>query len=217
MFFSLSLISHSLTSILPGNVPTDEALTNIMKKTTPKPFSSILPNDIIVPSVIRESIEQVLLDPLSKAKSDAGIYPLFQQSLDVLEQIPNLIQEVADGAREFNPSPQSVRAAARRAYRARRTLIIQYDNDPIDESEEIENLLKEAETVMKNKRPMVDFDVKRVMIKGGHATPCIAPPLDIATKVEDAVGEDLAKDKLLYKGADETVDEVVKWLEEGDL
>ena len=70
-----------------------------------------------------------------------------------------------DGAKEqFNPNsdPQSVRAAARRAYRAaRRTLIIQYDNDPmIDESEESELLLKEAETVMKNKRPMVDFDVK---------------------------------------------------------
>ena len=64
---------------------------------------------------------------------------------------------------------------------------------------------------------MVDFDVKRVTLKGGHATPCVAPPLDIATKVEDVVGEDLARDKLLYKGADETVDEVVKWLEEGDL
>ena len=64
---------------------------------------------------------------------------------------------------------------------------------------------------------MVDFDVKRVVLKGGHATPCVAPPLDIASKVEDVVGEELARDTLLYKGADETVEEVVKWLEEGEL
>ena len=65
---------------------------------------------------------------------------------------------------------------------------------------------------------MVDFDVKRVMVKGGHATPCIAPPLDIATKVEDVVAEEVVKDRLLDKGrADETVDEVVKWLREEDL
>lgn len=70
---------------------------------------------------------------------------------------------------------------------------------------------------MKNKRPMVDFDVQRVVLQGGHATPCVAPPLDLATKVEQFVGEDVAKKKLLYRGADETVDEVVKWLEEGNL
>ena len=65
----------------------------MMKKTTPKPFSSIMPKDIQVPSVVRDSIQQVL-DPLVKAKSDAGITPLLDQSLDVLEQIPSLIQEV---------------------------------------------------------------------------------------------------------------------------
>ena len=126
--------------------------------------------------------------------------------------------QVADGAKDFIPTPTSVRAAARRAYRARRTLIIQYDEDVnFDESEEIESLLKEAETVMKNKRPFVDFDVRRTVLKGGHATPCVAPPLDLATKVEDLVGEDNAKRKLLYEGADDTVDEIVKWLEEGNL
>lgn len=204
-------------SIVQGIIPTDEALTNFLKKSVPKPFSPILPKDIQLPSVVRDSIKQIL-EPLVKAKSDAGITPLLDQSLDVLEQIPSLIQEVADGAKDFNPTPASVRAAARRAYRARRTLIIQYDEDTnFDESEEIESLLKEAETVMKNKRPMIDFDVQRVVLKGQHATPCIAPPLDLATKAENLVGEDMAKNKLLYQGADDTVDEVVKWLEEGNL
>jgi hypothetical protein len=158
-----------------------------------------------------------LLDPVKDAKVYAGIIPLLDQSLDVLEQIPSLIEEVAEGARDFNPNPASVKAAARRSYRARRTLVIQYDNDPLDESEEVEALLREAGTVMTNKRPMVDFDVQRTVLKGGHATPCLAPPLDLASRAEDILGEDTAKDSLLYSGADATVDELVRWLEEGNL
>ena len=221
-------------TLLQGNIPSDEAITNFFQKTAPPPLASALfknnnnnnnnsnntksNNNIQIPPFIRENIEQLILDPITKTNSDIGISPLLQQSLDIFEQIPSLIQEVADGAKDFNPTPSAVRAVARRAYRARRTLILQYeDDDNFDESEEIESLLKEAETIMKNKRPMLEFDVRREVLKGGHATPCIAPPLDLATKVEDLVGEDLAKKKLLYQGADDTVDEVVNWLEEGNL
>ena len=58
-----------------------------------------------MPSIIRETIKQALLDPIFKAKFEAGISPLLQQTLDVLEKIPNLIKEVADGDKEFNPNP----------------------------------------------------------------------------------------------------------------
>lgn len=196
-----------------GELPPDDLLSDIVKRTTPKPLMGVLPQDIVIPSFIRETFGKTV-EPLKKAQESAGVIPLLDQSLDVLEQIPSLIEEVADGARDFNPTPNSVKAAARRSYRARRTLVVQYDSDPLDESEELETLLKEAETVMRNKRPMVDFDVQRTVLKGGHATPCLAPPLDLATKVEDILGEETAKNSLLYQGADETVDELVRWLEE---
>lgn len=196
-----------------GDLPPDDLLSDIVKRTTPKPLMGVLPQDIVIPSLIRETFGKTI-EPLKKAQESAGVIPLLDQSLDVLEQIPSLIEEVADGARDFNPTPNSVKAAARRSYRARRTLVVQYDSDPLDESEELETLLKEAETVMRNKRPMVDFDVQRTVLKGGHATPCLAPPLDLATKAEDILGEDTAKNSLLYQGADETVDELVRWLQE---
>ena len=201
---------------IQGDLPSDELLSDIAKRTTPKPFASVLPQDIVIPSLLRDSLKQ-LIDPLKNAKSNAGIIPLLDQGLDVLEQVPSLIVEVADGARDFNPNPAAVKAAASKTYRARRTLVIQYDNDPLDESEEVEKLLREAETVMRNKRPMVDFDVQRSVLKGGHATPCIAPPLDLASRAEDILGKDTAKSSLLYNGADATVDELVRWLEEGNL
>jgi len=216
---SVDLINISIElsrNAVRGNLPSDELLSDIAKKTTPKSLAALLPQEIQIPSFIRDTLQQAI-DPLVKAQSDAGISPLLDQSLDVLEQIPSLIEEVAEGARDFNPPPSSVRAAARRSYRARRTLVIEYDDDPLDESEEVETLLQEAETVMRNKRPMVDFDVQRTVLKGGHATPCLAPPLDLATKAEDILGDDSAKQTLLYRGADETVEELVRWLEEGNL
>ncbi len=197
-------------------MPSDDLLSDIAKKTTPKPLASVLPQDVQIPSFVRDSVQRAL-DPIVEAQSEAGITPILDQSLDILEQIPSLIEEVADGARDFNPTPASVKAAARRSYRARRTLVIEYDDDPLDESEELESLLKDAETVMRNKRPMVDFDVQRTILKGGHATPCIAPPLDLASRAEDILGDETAKNNLLYSGADETADELVRWLEEGNL
>lgn len=125
--------------------------------------------------------------------------------------------QVAGGARDFVPPPAVVREAARRSYRARRTLILQYDNDSLDESDEIEELLIEAERVTRMKRPMIRIDVQLRTISGGHATPLLAPPLEVAKRAEDLLGADAAKEGLFYNNADGTVDELVRWLEEGNL
>ena len=77
----------------------------------------------------------------------------------------------------------------------------------------MEDLLQEAETVMRMKRPMIAFDIQRKVLKGGHAAPLLAPPVDLATKLEDVLGEEIAKERLLYKEADATVKELVKWLD----
>jgi Protein of unknown function (DUF1350) len=65
---------------------------------------------------------------------------------------------VADGARDFVPPPDAVRAAVRKAYRARRTLILEFTNDSIDESGDIEDLLKEAERIIRYERCWEDVN-----------------------------------------------------------
>ena len=110
------------------------------------------------------------------------IVPTVKQSLEVLDQIPDLLASIADGSREFIPSPEDTREAARRMYRARRTLLIQFENDSIDESEEIETVLKEAYTIMRMKRPLVEMEVELKQLGGTHITPLtqnviIEPPL----------------------------------------
>lgn len=202
-----------------GSVPSDEALTDYIRVLTPNIFSkdnNVEKSKINIPDPVRTAIQQLLL-PISNTKRDIGLLPIIDQTIDVLEQIPSLIQEVADGARDFDPPPAAVQAAVRRAYRARRTLIINYEGDSFDESENVEKLLRESENLMRMRKPMLPFDIQRVTLNGIHATPCIAPPRDIATKAEDILGSEFSRQRLFYSGADDTVEAVLKWLEEGQL
>lgn len=124
---------------------------------------------------------------------------------------------MATGARDFSPPPQAVRVAVGKAYRARRTLVLGFKDDGIDESDEIEEILKEATSITRMKRPMVGVDVQRTSLEGGHATPLLAPPLELAGRAEDILGSDTSRERLLYTQASKTVDSLIEWLEAGNL
>jgi hypothetical protein len=198
-----------------GQLPSDELLTkatNLMLGG--KMMNSDVLKEIAVPTFVRNAFAAVT-GPTTTALSNAEVVPVVTEFWRTLEQIPSLIDEVADGAREFVPSPAQVKSAARRAYRARRTLLLQYTEDPLDESDEIEELLKAAGQVVRMKRPMIpQIDVQRRNLPGGHAAPVLAPPLDVATQAETLLGAEAAKDALKYAQADQTVDVLVRWLED---
>jgi len=85
------------------------------------------------------------------------ILPLLQQSVEILDQLPPLLLEIASGKNEFEPTPTDTKEVCRRMYRARQTLVIKYNNDNIDESDDIVKVLREANTIMRMKRPMVEM------------------------------------------------------------
>lgn len=169
-----------------------------------------------IPTEVRETYAK-WAEPSVAALSEVGVLPILHETIVTLEQIPKLIDEVAGGARDFNPPPALVRSAAGKAYRPRRTLIVGYQDDPIDESGEIEEVLKEARSITRMKRPMVKIDVERKVLGGGHAAPLLAPPLDVAERAEDLLGLETSKERLGYTEAAATVEALVRWLEEGNL
>lgn len=85
------------------------------------------------------------------------ILPLVKQSIEILDQLPPLLLEIANGKNEFEPTPTDTKEVCRRMYRARQTLVIKYNNDNIDESDDIVKVLREANTIMRMKRPMVEM------------------------------------------------------------
>ena len=153
-----------------------------------------------------------------------------------------MIDEVEEGARDFVPTPDAMSSAARRAYRCRRTLLLQFDNDNLDDSEILEGYLKEAESVMKMKRPMITINLERKVLEGNHLTPLLGPSggegwgevLEETlggilgavggSSEENASGDDgsssnakAVRERLGYEQVERVVDELVAWLDEGSL
>lgn len=64
---------------------------------------------------------------------------------------------------------------------------------------------------------MVPIDVERCVLQGGHATPLLAPPLEVAEKTENLLGMEASREKLGYLQAEATAQQLLQWLEEGNL
>lgn len=204
----------------------------------PKPIpgmeSLLSPSLLSIPTPLRETLTNVLSEPIYESLTNAGVTPLLLSSLDITQQIPKLIDEVEEGARDFVPTPDAMSSAARRAYRCRRTLLVQFDNDNLDDSEQLEGYLKEAESVMKMKRPMITIDLKRKVLNGNHLTPLLGPAggEDWGTALEDTLGGILGgggssdaegekgnavRERLGYEQLEKVIEELVAWLDDGSL
>ena len=101
----------------------------------------------------------------------SDVVPFFRQLVETADQVPPLLTIIAKGQREFEPTPFDTKEVCRRMYRARRTLLIKFENDALDESEEILKVLREANTIMRMKRPMVEMEVDLKLMTGTHISP----------------------------------------------
>ena len=122
-------------------------------------------------SAIDKAIDVFAQSQLAPAFVGAELIPLFRQVVEIGDQVPPLLKIIAQGQREFEPSPADTKEVCRRMYRARRTLLIKFENDALDESEDIEKVLREANTIMRMKRPMVEMEVDLRVMTGTHITP----------------------------------------------
>lgn len=133
------------------------------------------------------SLTDTVVDTLAgsvPASMSKGLLPEFKQGLQVLDQVPGLLGSISGGVREFSPTPDDTKESCRRMYRARRTLLIKFENDAIDESDELEQVLREAKDIMRLKRPMIEFDLKTKTITGTHVTP-LTQDVFLPTPIDD--------------------------------
>ena len=80
---------------------------------------------------------------------------LVAAAVPAVEQLGSVLDEVGGGTTEFTPPPAESRALIAERYRARRSLLVQFEDDGIDESGEMLALLEaalagEAETSLSN-------------------------------------------------------------------
>lgn len=117
-------------------------------------------------NVLSESI-------LSPSIVSEDLVPLLRQGFQLIDQVPALMKEIADGKQEFSPSPENIEEVLRVMYRAKKTLLVQFDNDNVDATAELETLLKESNSIMRMKlnRPLENMEIERKRFTGSHVTP----------------------------------------------
>lgn len=117
------------------------------------------------------------------------LVPLLRQGLEITDQIFPLLTSIGSGQTEFVPTPVNAKEVCRRMYRARKTLLLKFENDALDESVDIERVLREANTIMRMKRPMVEMEVELRVLAGTHLTPLtqnvFPDPVDLLTAARD--------------------------------
>lgn len=93
--------------------------------------------------------------------------PLFQQVMPLLEQLPPLYEDLANGKDQFVPAPEETDRLIKTYYGVRRNLLIKFQNDSIDETPRLAQTLAQKSAVSS----FLDLSVRT--LPGDHATPCL--------------------------------------------
>ncbi|XP_022029316.1 uncharacterized protein LOC110930329 isoform X1 [Helianthus annuus] len=96
--------------------------------------------------------------------------PEARVSLDkFVDQLPSVFNQVAQGISEFKPTPTENRECCKNSYNVKKTLLVKFNTDAIDETDLLEETL----------RPRVEAiggTLEKVSLSGNHITPCIQEP-----------------------------------------
>ncbi|KAK1430739.1 hypothetical protein QVD17_13695 [Tagetes erecta] len=96
--------------------------------------------------------------------------PEARVSLDkFVDQLPSVFNQVAQGISEFKPTPTENREFCKNSYNVRKTLLVKFNTDAIDETDLLEETLG----------PRVEAiggTLEKVSLSGNHITPCIQEP-----------------------------------------
>jgi len=198
---SCGSLMHTLLPVLfPQECP---RVANVLVSWNNKPAKEAIPqfDEVVVPFVktllddnpaateLRASLVRTFEQAENTAKDlassqftplalESEVLPLTRQGLKIVEQIPELLEQVNAGEREFIPSAVDVANLLRSSYPVRRSLLVSFDDDAIDETDSLEALLRLAPGAA-----AVTGGVERVRLTGSHVTPLtqdvfIDTPLD---------------------------------------
>jgi len=125
-----------------------------------------------------------------------GLLSFVSTGVHFWSQIPPLINDVASGVKRFSPPRDVVMRCVEEEYSVEKTLILQFDNDDTDESEELERVLGVGRC-------------ERVVIDGNHFTPVVG------LKADDVLGKGV--EIKLVREVVNIVDAIDKWIGGDDM
>ncbi|XP_024536427.1 uncharacterized protein LOC9645252 [Selaginella moellendorffii] len=113
--------------------------------------------------------------------------PLVKQILPLVEQLPSLYMELANGKEDFTPTVEDATRLIRSYYGIRRNLLVRFKDDVIDETPELAKILSSSSAVS------MSLDLSVRTLSGDHARPLQQVFPEVPGVMADAVtrGSDL--------------------------
>ncbi|OAY84529.1 hypothetical protein ACMD2_15398 [Ananas comosus] len=81
------------------------------------------------------------------------------------DQIPSVMNQVTQGISEFRPTPSENRQLFKKSYSVPHTLLVKFSDDPIDETDLLEDILRPRVA-------SIGGSIEKVTLSGTHLTPC---------------------------------------------
>ncbi|MEW5297033.1 MAG: hypothetical protein WDW36_000269 [Sanguina aurantia] len=194
----------SLLHLLIGSTESTATTSNVLMSYNNKQVGDAIPVPgllgTLAPSVLyaRTALPSLPLPSSSQLlQQAAALLPSFlnideggqlSRAALALDQLGLVVGEVGDGATDFEPSPSGSRQLVSASYQIPSTLLIRFYDDGIDETMEMDAILKEKDP----------SKVNRLILPGSHVTPCggdIKWQPGAQFSVQDAVGQ-LVKSQL---------------------
>ena len=115
----------------------------------------------------------------------------------MLDQIEPVFMEVANGAVEFVPKPADTKALIAAHYSVPRTLLIRFQDDSIDETNEVEAALVGGDTHSADSGDSPEsssdnshsLDVTVLDLAGDHVRPLVPEPPELPPDVATSINE----------------------------
>ncbi|KAM7259742.1 hypothetical protein ACFE04_015483 [Oxalis oulophora] len=87
-----------------------------------------------------------------------------------VDQLPSVLNQVTEGISEFRPTPSENRDCFKSSYNVPHTLLVKFNFDTIDETDNVEEILKPRVESIRG-------TIEKVQLNGTHITPCIQEPV----------------------------------------
>lgn len=119
---------------------------------------------------LRKSTFDLARDVVQTSPSTAAYASILDDVAELsglIDQVPSVLEGIADGVIEFTPTPDELRRALRSSYALPRSLVVSFSQDSIDESDLLESAL------------VGKPGVERIRLIGTHTTPLAPDPTTI--------------------------------------
>jgi Protein of unknown function (DUF1350) len=156
-------------------------------------------------SMAKSAVGQILSTAEEFGAVDSVMRKNIEQIIPAATQLGSVFDEVGDGSQDFTPSPEENERLFERTYNVPRTLLVQFEDDNIDQSIKLEQVLQ---------RRVPRGGVERMKMIGNHLTPVGASP---QIRVPGAFGpaEAIAQAALSLSQADlrRAGQQIVSWMD----